>query len=168
MKTVLPNNFPFNVISSLISSLWAACIITGTDNDRSGQARDKLRSSLANLAAGVTSVVAGLTLISPVSAVDLYSTGFNNPPFALGMNTWAGIDGWSSNDTSTGIQGITVEQGQSNQQGYLGFNPTTVASNYIWRQFDYDPVVQRNPIVDFGMDIAIYDSKNARYDDFSI
>ncbi len=168
MKTVLPNNFLFNVISSLISSLWAACRLTGTDNDRSGQARDKLRSSFANLVAGVTSVVAGLTLISPVRAIDLYSTGFNNPPFALGVNTWAGIDGWSSDDNSTGIHGITVEQGQSNQQGYLGYNLTTVATSYIWRQFDYDPVIQRNPIVDFGMDIAINDSTNARYDDFSI
>ena len=168
MKTVLPNNFPFNVISSLISSLQAVCRRTGTDNYQSGQARDKLRYSVANLVAGVISVVAGLTLINPVSAVDLYSTGFNNPPFALGVNTWAGIDGWSSNDTSTGIQGITGVQGQSNQQGYLGFNPTTAASNYIWRQFDYDPVARNNPVVNFDMDIAINDSTNARYDDFAI
>ena len=163
MKTIPSNNFPFNVISSLISKLRAVCRITGTDNDRNGRGGDTLRASLANFAAGVTWVVAGLTLISPVRAVDLYSTEFNNPPFVAGVNTWAGTDGWSGNDTSTGVQGIL-----SSQRAYLGFNTTSAATNYVWRQFDYDPVAQQNPMVDFGMDIAINDSTNGKYDNFSI
>ncbi|MEO5716898.1 MAG: hypothetical protein ABIT37_25685 [Luteolibacter sp.] len=150
----------------LVPNLRAASSTTGFASEPNEQIARKLRTYLGNLVAGVTWIVTGLTFTSPVHAVDLYSTGFNNPPFVLGVNTWAGTDGWMSNDTVAGIQGIVGDS--SYQEAYLGFNTTSAASNYVYRKFNYDPVIQQNPMVDFGMDIAIRDSTNGKYDKFHL
>lgn len=102
-------------------------------------------------------------LANAASAVNLYSTGFDNPPFTPGVDIWAGTDGWVSTDTSSGIQGIL-----SDQTAYLGFNAPTTASNFIWRPLNYDPVEQQNSAVHVGVDIAIMDSTNSKYDQFEI
>lgn len=100
------------------------------------------------------------------SQVLIYSTDFSDPPFQAGLDTWAGTDGWIGSEGD--VQGIVDDNG--NQMGFLGFNApaNTNGIGYVFRPFNYDPVGQGTPVVDFSMDISIVDSANGQYDDFYV
>jgi hypothetical protein len=114
--------------------------------------------------AGIVAVALSCFTIS-ANAVNLYSTGFEDPPFVAGSDTWAGTQGWLSTDTTSGVQGIL---GPGDQAAFLGFNVPAADGTFVWRTFNYDAVGQGNPLVQFSMLLAVIDSTNGEYDYFDI
>lgn len=113
----------------------------------------------------VAAFVVLLSYCASTHAVDLYQTDFSNPPFVGGPDTWAGTDGWISNDTTSGVQGITAGS------AFLGgINAATPAGfdTWVWQPLSYDPLAEGNPIVNMTMDLNISDSTNAEYDFFQV
>lgn len=101
--------------------------------------------------------------------VTIYETDFEG--FPVGSNQWAGTDGWQSNDTSSGAQGIVenfVTELPLGKTAYLGYNPPNKAFTTVFRKVDYDPVIAQVPVVGFDSFLGIQDSTNGRRDRFYI
>jgi hypothetical protein len=99
--------------------------------------------------------------VASASAVTLYSTSFNNPPFAAG-SFWAGVDGWLATDPNNGSAAVT----QAGGAVYLGWNPPSGSYSAAGRAFNLDPVALGMPIVKIRTRLVIYDSSNSHYDLF--
>jgi hypothetical protein len=102
-------------------------------------------------------------------AADLYSTDFET--FPVGDNLWAGTEGWLSNDTTSGAQGILedfVAELPLGKTAYLGFESPASTLTQITRLVNYDPVVGGFPCVEFDSFLGVQNSTNGRRDQFFI
>jgi hypothetical protein len=100
-------------------------------------------------------------------AADLYSTDFEN--FTVGDNLWAGTEGWISNDTTSGAQGIVqdyVHELPLGKTAYLGFEPPVSTITQVARLVNYNPQVGGLPCVEFESFLGVQDSTNGRRDQF--
>jgi hypothetical protein len=104
-----------------------------------------------------------------IQAGTLYSTDFES--FTVGENQWAGTDGWRSNDTSSGAQGI-LQNHVSNlplgKTAYLGYDPPASAFTTVFKPVNYDPATGLIPVVEFDSFLGIQDSTNTRRDRFHV
>jgi hypothetical protein len=100
----------------------------------------------------------------------LYSTDFEN--FPTGDRAWGGFDGWVSTDTTSAAQGIYLDPvvGQAlGNTAALGFNQPASPFISVFRNVDYDPVVEGNPLIEVNFFFGIDDSTaltDFRRDDF--
>lgn len=104
-------------------------------------------------------------------ADDLYFTDFEEfpEPEPDGDNLWAGTDGWISNDTSSGAQGIVKDfVGGLGKTAYLGFERPNATFTTVARPINYDPAVAGNPEVEFESILCVMDSTNSAQDQFFI
>jgi len=106
---------------------------------------------------------------APLAAETLYSTDFDS--FPTGNNAWAGFDGWLSNDTASGAQGIDdgLFSGALGKTAALGFNRPDNSFTSVAHFINYDPAVGGNPLLEFQTLFGIEDSTeftNFRRDDF--
>ena len=86
-------------------------------------------------------------LASRVSGGDLYTTDFE--AFPVGDNQWAGTEGWISNDTTSGAQGIVqdfVAELPLGKTAYLGSDPPASVFTTVARPVNYDPAVAAFPV----------------------
>lgn len=100
----------------------------------------------------------------PARATSLYTTEFDNPPFAPSPGFWAGVDGWLSTDPGNGSVAITSDGGA----GYLGIVPPAGSFSQVWRNFGLEILDLDLPIVRIRTRIAVVDSTNGRFDFFSL
>jgi len=93
----------------------------------------------------------------------IYSTSFDNPPFASN-GPWAGVDGWYSNIATSNSQGVLVAGSV-----YLGYAAPSQSRPWIARDLLFDPVGSKQPIVTIRTKLGIVDSTsgNTHYDAFS-
>lgn len=96
----------------------------------------------------------------------LYSTGFEaEENFQAGFEL-IGQDGWEGD--AAGVNGVDAElAGAPGQQAYIGFFPPALDQSvaYVYRPIDFDPA--EAPVVTFSTRMAIVDSTNEKYDNFS-
>jgi len=116
--------------------------------------------------------VAALTLTAffsvTASATTLYSTTFPSPPY-LQNQIWAGIDGWLGINTSNAMDDAILDVGGGNLGALLGLdngNDENVIS--VYREVNYDPVTQGEPIVTLSLRLGFQQSTNGNHDVFSI
>ena len=102
------------------------------------------------------------------AATNVYSTQFEP---AEGYNNnldLVGQQGWTSESTSTGWNGLT--DGYINGQGqhaYIGFAAPPNASDLItWRPINFNALAAGLPIVKFSVQMQVTDSPNEQYDNF--
>lgn len=109
-------------------------------------------------------------LPNPLRAEDLYTTDFE--AFTVGDNRWAGTEGWISDDTTSGAQGILedfVADLPLGKTAYLGFERPASALTRVARPVDYDPAAPGNPsCIEFESFLGVQDSTNGRRDQFFI
>jgi hypothetical protein len=80
----------------------------------------------------------------------LYFTDFE--AFAAGSNKWAGANGWASNDTTSGAQGIIqdpVADLPLGRTGYLGHSRPATRFTTVFRKVDHNPATTGLPLVWF-------------------
>ena len=116
-------------------------------------------------------VLVFITLCSATAIMGgtLYETDFEG--FPVGDNQWAGTDGWQSNDTTSGAQGIVedfVADLPLGRTAYLGFNSPGTGFTTVFRPVNYDPATGNIPVVGFDSFLGIQDSTNGRRDRFYI
>lgn len=87
----------------------------------------------------------------------LYSTDFDD--FPVGNNSWAGSEGWVSNDTASGAQAIddTVFSGGLGSIASLGFTRPANAFTTVYRAVDYDPN-DGSPLIEIETLFGVEDS----------
>ena len=115
-----------------------------------------------------------LALIAPAflansPAADLYTTDFE--AFPVGDNLWADTEGWVSNDTTNGVQGILqdfVTELPLGKTAFLGFDRPAGALTRVFRPVSHDPAATGLPIVEFESFLGVQDSTNSLRDLFSI
>lgn len=103
------------------------------------------------------------------AAGTLYATDFE--AFTPGDNHWAGTEGWLSNDTTSGAQGILadyVENLPLGRTAYLGYEPPAAAFTTVYRTVGYDPATGLVPVVEFDSYLGLQDSTNGQRDRFHI
>ncbi|MCB1097579.1 MAG: choice-of-anchor D domain-containing protein [Verrucomicrobiae bacterium] len=102
-----------------------------------------------------------------VSKQVVYQTDFSQ--FAEGLNTIDGVDGWSAIHPGDGVQGTidTTLAPDIGRSAFIGFNKPSDDFNGIFRRFGRDPIAEGNPLIEFSIDLAIFDSTNSFYDIFS-
>ena len=103
----------------------------------------------------------------PLSAAELYFTDFE--AFPAGDNLWAGTDGWVSNDTTSGAQGIDQDLiigGGLGKTASLGFNRPADTSTTVAKAISHDPAATGVTVVVIDTLLGIEDSTNGRRDDF--
>ncbi|MDA7536717.1 hypothetical protein OAG28_01610 [Akkermansiaceae bacterium] len=106
-----------------------------------------------------------LLLGSLLHADVLYDTDFDD--FPAGNNQWAGTDGWTSNDTTSGAQ--SIDSGLIPallQTASIGFNPPDSSFTFVALNLGYDHVATGVPEVEIDALLGIEDSTNSRRDDF--
>ena len=89
----------------------------------------------------------------------------------MGDNFWAGTDGWISNDTTSGAQGILqdfVAELPLGKTAYLGFERPSSAFTTVARPVNYDPASGGTSRVEFESFLGVQDSTNGRTDRFFI
>lgn len=95
----------------------------------------------------------------------LYETDFDE--FPSGDNSWAGNDGWISNDTTSGAQ--SIDSGLIPallQTASLGFNRPNNDLTFVALNVGYDNVATGVPEIEIDTLLGIEDSTNNRRDDF--
>jgi hypothetical protein len=102
--------------------------------------------------------------VSTASAVTLYSTSFNNPPFDPASGFWAGVDGWAATDPSNGSAGVMPGGGAV----YLGNTAPANMYSAAERLFGFDAVSLGVPIVKIRTRLMIADSTNSHRDAFGL
>lgn len=107
-----------------------------------------------------------LLLLSPLVHADLlYETDFDD--FPAGNNQWAGTDGWTSNDNSSGAQSIDAGLIPALlQTASIGFNRPSDDFTFVALNLGYDHVATGVPEVEIDALLGIEDSTNNRRDDF--
>jgi hypothetical protein len=106
---------------------------------------------------------------APLHAGDLYVTDFE--AFSVGDNRWAGTEGWISNDTISGAQGILqdfVAELPLGRTAYLGFDRPAASLTTVARPVNYNTETGGFPCVEFESFLGIQDSTNGRRDQFFI
>jgi hypothetical protein len=113
----------------------------------------------------VRSLFVFILLLATLRAEVLYETDFDD--FPVGANRWAGFDGWISNDTRSGAQGIDdfVLPALLNTAS-LGFVQPEDDFTFVALSLGYDHVAAGAPIVEIDTLLGIEDSTNNRRDDF--
>lgn len=103
------------------------------------------------------------------SAEDLYQTDFES--FPAGENQWAGHDGWISNDTTSGAQGILddfLEELSLGKVAYLGYEPPHSRLTTVACPVKFKPADGEANCLEFESLLGIQDSTNDRHDQFFI
>lgn len=109
----------------------------------------------------VLTMLAALHLVRGASSPTiLYSTGFEDPPFEMGV-TLADQGGWLG-DASGGNQIFAGYFPDLGQHALVGFSEPDeeVASVSVWRPINFDPIAAGQPVVMFRVTMAIVDSEN--------
>lgn len=108
-------------------------------------------------------------ILNTAWAGDVYSTGFESPPFTLGPDTIRNTDGWSGPMIFAGkaLSG-TLSESQHGVTGignaaYLGGNPARITgvadkSVYLRRAVNLDPVALGQEVATFSVVVGIKDS----------
>ncbi len=108
-------------------------------------------------------------ILSTAWAGEAYYTGFQSPPFAVGVDTIRNVDGWSGPTLFAGkaLSG-TLSESQHGVTGignsaYLGGNPARAIgvnnrSVYLRRAVDLDPVALGQEVATFSVVVGIKDS----------
>jgi hypothetical protein len=110
-----------------------------------------------------------LALFNTARAGDVYSTGFESPPFTLGPDTIRNTDGWSGPFVFAGKGLSGIDSGTRlgwaglGNVAYLGANPTRITgvsekSVYVRRPVNLDPVALGQEVASFSVLFAIVDS----------
>lgn len=102
-------------------------------------------------------------------ARDLYATEFED--FPVGDNKWANTDGWLSNDTTSGAQGILQDYLPGlpfGKTAFLGFTPPSSTLTTLARSINYDPATEGVHRLSFESYLGVQDSTNGRRDQFFI
>lgn len=105
-------------------------------------------------------------LIRTTSAVTLYSTDFPSPPY-VENNEWAGVDGWIGLGASNTNDDRIIDNAEGGLAGFLGLdNGNNQSIIGIYRNIDYDPVAEGNPVVTISLRLGIQSSDNGHDDSF--
>jgi hypothetical protein len=110
---------------------------------------------------GICAAILAAT-VSTASAVTLYSTSFDNPPFAPNPGYWAGVDGWLATDPSNGSAAVVPSGGAV----YLGHVQPSGPFSGVERTFGLDPAALGVPIVKIHTKLMVVASTNGHYDVF--
>ena len=106
-----------------------------------------------------------LFLIPTIQGEILYDTDFDT--FPTGENNWSGIDGWISNDNTSGVQSIDGNVLSSLlNTATLGFAEPTTEFTFVALDLSYDHIFSGKPIVEINTLTGIEDSTNNQRDDF--
>jgi hypothetical protein len=108
-----------------------------------------------------------LCLGVPLTAAELYFTDFEN--FTVGDNRWANTDGWVSNDTTSGAQGIDQDLiigGGLGKTASLGFNRPANTTTTVARPVSFNPATTGVTVVEIDTLLGIEDSTTLFRDDF--
>ena len=108
-------------------------------------------------------------ILNTAWAGDVYSTGFESPPFTLGQDTIRNTDGWSGPLVFAGKALSGIDSGTRlgwaglGNVAYLGANPTRITgvsekSVYVRRPVNLDPVALGQEVASFSVLFAIVDS----------
>ena len=123
---------------------------------------------------GVTVTAAGLTSnavnfqVTQPGGDAIYATDFST--FPDGPNAIGGTDGWSAAPEGDGSSGTFSPAGfpTLGRSAFIGFNPPSDDFVGIWRPLNRDPLGEGKPVVEFSVDLAIFDSTNGVFDIFSV
>ena len=122
-------------------------------------------ASLSLKTALVKSTFVFLLLLSVLHAGVLYETDFDD--FPVGADNWSGFDGWISNNTVSGAQGIDdMVIPALLKTASLGFVQPLNDFTFVALNLGYDHVAAGAPIVEVDTLLGIEDSTNNRRDDF--
>lgn len=102
-------------------------------------------------------------------ARDLYTTDFEE--FPVGDNKWANTEGWLSNDTSSGAQGILQDYIPGlpfGKTAFLGFEIPSSSLTTLARTINYDPATEGVFRISFESFLGVQDSTNGQRDQFFI
>lgn len=120
--------------------------------------------------ASAVSLLTSVSFLTPVSkAGTLYSTQFEE--FTVGNNCWGGSNGWVSNNSNNGVQGIMqdpVADLPLGKTAYLGYASPNNAFTLVYRPVNHDPVATGFPEVQFNCLLGVQDSTNSKRDRFYI
>jgi hypothetical protein len=120
--------------------------------------------------ANAVSLLIATSFLTPVSqAGTLYSTQFEE--FTAGNNRWGGSNGWASNNSNNGVQGIMqdpVADLPLGKAAYLGYASPSNAFTFVYRPVNHDPVATGFPEVQFNSLLGVQDSTNSKRDRFYI
>lgn len=108
-------------------------------------------------------------LIALGQGEDLYKTDFDS--FPAGENKWAGHDGWISNDTTSGAQGILedyLSELSLSKVAYLGYEQPTSRLTTVACPIKFKPAEGEPNCLEFESLLGIQDSTNDRHDQFFI
>lgn len=92
----------------------------------------------------------------------IYSTGFDDPPFSPSTRQWAGVDGWYSSDPTNGSVAV-LQAGEV----YIGYTPPAGSHAFVARDFSFDPVGSKQPIVKIHTNLEFAASTNGHSDAFA-
>jgi hypothetical protein len=121
-----------------------------------------------NLNRTLSTLLAG-AFISSLAAADLYTTDFED--FPIGDNLWSSTDGWLSNDSTSGAQGIVqdfVGELPLGKTAYLGFERPATTFTTVARPVNHDPRSGGFPVVEFESFLGVQDSTNGGRDQFFV
>jgi len=96
----------------------------------------------------------GLATTSPGAPLTLYATQFEAAQGFSSSSNLAGQNGWIS--SGTGGNGLTEWYLEYDQSAYIGFDPPTTNSLYLWKPINHNPT--NRPIVTVTLDFAVVDS----------
>ncbi|QJE94259.1 hypothetical protein [Luteolibacter luteus] len=99
----------------------------------------------------------------------LYATQFEE--FTAGNNRWGGSNGWVSDNTKSGSQGIIqdpVKDLPIGKAGYLGYASPTSKITKVYRTINHDPVATGFPRIEFDTLLGVQDSTSTKRDYFYV
>jgi len=121
------------------------------------------------MTASAATLLTSVSFPTSVKAGTLYSTQFEE--FTVGNNRWGGSNGWVTNNTNNGVQGIMqdpVADLPLGKAAYIGYASPNKTLTFVYRAVNHDPVATGYPEVQFDCLLGVQDSTNSKRDRFYI
>jgi alpha-tubulin suppressor-like RCC1 family protein len=95
---------------------------------------------------------------------DLYFADFES--WGSGTNFLAGHEGWLTTSATIGTSGVMANATTNAHTAWLGYGATQESSVSVWRPIGYDPLAGNTSVVNFSVDLTLFDSTNGQRDSF--